>query len=142
MMGIARKRKVSLFDVVDDSTAKTVKTNGGLIGNNRWNGKPYSPSYFEILEKRKTLPVWHQKDDFLQFFKDNQILILVGETGSGKTTQLSFCNLILLTMRRRCHGTEAPDFFMHVRSIPCLHVCLRDVCMRDVCMRALLRKEL
>ncbi|RHN67118.1 putative RNA helicase [Medicago truncatula] len=114
MMGIARKRKVSLFDVVDDSTAKTVKTNGGLIGNNRWNGKPYSPSYFEILEKRKTLPVWHQKDDFLQFFKDNQILILVGETGSGKTTQLSFCNLILLTMRRRCHGTEAPDFFMHI----------------------------
>ncbi|AES70389.2 Pre-mRNA-splicing factor ATP-dependent RNA helicase [Medicago truncatula] len=113
-MGIARKRKVSLFDVVDDSTAKTVKTNGGLIGNNRWNGKPYSPSYFEILEKRKTLPVWHQKDDFLQFFKDNQILILVGETGSGKTTQLSFCNLILLTMRRRCHGTEAPDFFMHI----------------------------
>ncbi|XP_024633880.1 probable pre-mRNA-splicing factor ATP-dependent RNA helicase DEAH2 [Medicago truncatula] len=87
-MGIARKRKVSLFDVVDDSTAKTVKTNGGLIGNNRWNGKPYSPSYFEILEKRKTLPVWHQKDDFLQFFKDNQILILVGETGSGKTTQI------------------------------------------------------
>ncbi|XP_058761172.1 probable pre-mRNA-splicing factor ATP-dependent RNA helicase DEAH2 isoform X1 [Vicia villosa] len=90
-MGTERKRKVSLFDVVDDAAAKMVKTNGGLIGNsliNHWNGKPYSQRYYEILEKRKTLPVWHQKEDFLQVLKDNQTLILVGETGSGKTTQI------------------------------------------------------
>ncbi|KVH35856.1 hypothetical protein Ccrd_025810, partial [Cynara cardunculus var. scolymus] len=41
-----------------------------------------------ILEKRKTLPVWHQKEEFLKALKDNQTLILVGETGSGKTTQI------------------------------------------------------
>jgi len=91
-MGTERKRKVSLFDVVDNnSTAKMVKTNSGLTVNNfinRWNRKPYSQRYYEILEKRKTLPVWHQKQDFLQVLKDNQILILVGETGSGKTTQI------------------------------------------------------
>ncbi|KAI8550007.1 hypothetical protein RHMOL_Rhmol06G0070400 [Rhododendron molle] len=96
-MGMERKRKVSLFDVVDDTcvSAKRAKTNGFAVhGNgtnplvNRWNGRPYSKRYLEILEKRKTLPVWHQKEEFLQALKANQTLILVGETGSGKTTQI------------------------------------------------------
>ncbi|THG22860.1 hypothetical protein TEA_015598 [Camellia sinensis var. sinensis] len=94
-MGTERKRKVSLFDVVDESSvsAKLAKSNGGIAaqGNNlinRWNGRPYSQRYYEILEKRKTLPVWHQKEEFLQVLKSNQTLVLVGETGSGKTTQI------------------------------------------------------
>ncbi|CAI9099414.1 OLC1v1036233C1 [Oldenlandia corymbosa var. corymbosa] len=95
-MGTERKRKVSLFDVVDDSsvaaaTAKVSKTNGnaGVMSTiNRWNGRPYSARYYEILEKRATLPVWQQKEEFLQVLKENQTLILVGETGSGKTTQI------------------------------------------------------
>ncbi|KAF5931464.1 hypothetical protein HYC85_032337 [Camellia sinensis] len=49
-----------------------------------WNGRLYSQRYYEILEKRKALPVWHQKQDFLQSLKSNRTLILVGETGSGK----------------------------------------------------------
>lgn len=102
-MGTERKRKVSLFDVVDEATAtaKVNKANGGGavhgINNstggmslvNSWNGRPYSQRYFDILEKRKTLPVWHQKEEFLKVLKENQTLILVGETGSGKTTQVS-----------------------------------------------------
>lgn len=99
VMGTERKRKVSLFDVVDESsaTAKISKSNGGggaaMINNggfNRWTGKPFSQRYYEILEKRRSLPVWHQKDEFLQVLKANQTIILVGETGSGKTTQVCF----------------------------------------------------
>lgn len=92
-MGTERKRKVSLFDVVDETSfsAKLAKSNGGAGSSliNRWNGRPYSQRYYEILEKRKTLPVWHQKEEFFQALKANQTLILVGETGSGKTTQVS-----------------------------------------------------
>lgn len=105
-MGTERKRKVSLFDVVDETSvsAKISKSNGsGAINNNnnnnlvnRWNGRPFSQRYYEILEKRRTLPVWHQKEEFLQVLKANQSLILVGETGSGKTTQVSFIGF-------RCH---------------------------------------
>ncbi|GJY40533.1 probable pre-mRNA-splicing factor ATP-dependent RNA helicase DEAH2 isoform X1 [Tanacetum coccineum] len=88
-MGTERKRKVSLFDVVDESvTAKrktTINPNGTI---NPWNGKPFSQRYYEIFEKRKTLPVWQQKEEFFKVLKDNQTLILVGETGSGKTTQI------------------------------------------------------
>nr|DAD38331.1 TPA_asm: hypothetical protein HUJ06_008972 [Nelumbo nucifera] len=50
----------------------------------------------------KTLPVWQQKDEFLQSLKDNQVLILVGETGSGKTTQIP--QFVLESV-----GIEAPD---------------------------------
>ena len=48
----------------------------------------YSSNYFDILEKRQTLPVWEQKEDFLKKFKENQVMVLEGETGSGKTTQV------------------------------------------------------
>nr|XP_018679353.1 PREDICTED: probable pre-mRNA-splicing factor ATP-dependent RNA helicase DEAH2 isoform X2 [Musa acuminata subsp. malaccensis] len=97
-MSTERKRKVSLFDVVDDTSVsvKLGKANGSLSaktaalppGVNRWSGRPYSQRYHEILEKRKTLPVWQQKEEFLHVLKANQTLILVGETGSGKTTQI------------------------------------------------------
>lgn len=99
-MGTERKRKLSLFDVVDEAAVSAKKSNGAMAASalstiNKWNGRPYSQRYYEILEKRKTLPVWHQKEEFLQALKDNQTLILVGETGSGKTTQVSIqtpCN--------------------------------------------------
>ena len=42
----------------------------------------------DILEKRKTLPCAAAKKDFLKLVKRNQVTVLVGETGSGKTTQM------------------------------------------------------
>ncbi|KAF2724222.1 P-loop containing nucleoside triphosphate hydrolase protein [Polychaeton citri CBS 116435] len=41
-----------------------------------------------IEEKRKTLPVYQYREQFLSAVADYQVLIIVGETGSGKTTQL------------------------------------------------------
>ena len=41
-----------------------------------------------ILEGRKTLPVYPYRERFLKAVEDYQVLIVVGETGSGKTTQL------------------------------------------------------
>lgn len=42
----------------------------------------------KILEGRKKLPVYPYRDELLAAVKDHQVLILVGETGSGKTTQI------------------------------------------------------
>lgn len=42
----------------------------------------------KILAGRKKLPVFPYRDEFLAAVKDHQVLILVGETGSGKTTQI------------------------------------------------------
>lgn len=42
----------------------------------------------KILAGRKELPVYPYREDFLSALQDHQVLILVGETGSGKTTQI------------------------------------------------------
>lgn len=40
-------------------------------------------------EQRKSLPVYHVKDEFIALLREHSILIVVGETGSGKTTQMT-----------------------------------------------------
>ena len=41
-----------------------------------------------IDDTRKSLPIYQFKDDILAAVKEHQVLIVVAETGSGKTTQL------------------------------------------------------
>ncbi|KAJ5764472.1 Pre-mRNA-splicing factor ATP-dependent RNA helicase PRP43 [Penicillium manginii] len=55
---------------------------------NPFNGQPFSSKYFSILKGRRDLPVHQQRDEFLQLYQQSQILVFVGETGSGKTTQI------------------------------------------------------
>lgn len=42
-----------------------------------------------IKEQRESLPVFAFRDQVIKAVKENQIMIVVGETGSGKTTQLT-----------------------------------------------------
>ncbi|KAK9453571.1 P-loop containing nucleoside triphosphate hydrolase protein [Dipodascopsis uninucleata] len=42
-----------------------------------------------IYEQRQSLPVFKLRDKLIEAVRDNQILIVVGETGSGKTTQIT-----------------------------------------------------
>ena len=88
-----RKRKISLFDVPPDpalsARQKTEATvDLAALGINPYTGRPYSARYLEILAKRRTLPVWLQKQEFVDLMLKEQIIVLVGETGSGKTTQV------------------------------------------------------
>ncbi|KAK6599038.1 pre-mRNA splicing factor ATP-dependent RNA helicase prp43 [Botrytis cinerea] len=55
---------------------------------NPFNEKPLSKQYFNILKTRRDLPVHKQRQEFLDMFQKTQILVFVGETGSGKTTQI------------------------------------------------------
>jgi ATP-dependent RNA helicase DHX8/PRP22 len=42
-----------------------------------------------IKEQRESLPVYAFREQVIKAVKENQIMIVVGETGSGKTTQLT-----------------------------------------------------
>lgn len=42
-----------------------------------------------IVEQRQSLPIFKLRDDLIKAVSDNQILIVIGETGSGKTTQIT-----------------------------------------------------
>ncbi|CCC07347.1 hypothetical protein SMACR_02354 [Sordaria macrospora] len=55
---------------------------------NPWTGQPHSQRYFDILKTRRDLPVHKQRQEFLDMYHNTQILVFVGETGSGKTTQI------------------------------------------------------
>ncbi|KAK0477646.1 P-loop containing nucleoside triphosphate hydrolase protein [Armillaria novae-zelandiae] len=55
---------------------------------NPFTKQPHSAQYKKILASRGKLPVYSQMDDFFKMFNENQIIVMVGETGSGKTTQI------------------------------------------------------
>jgi pre-mRNA-splicing factor ATP-dependent RNA helicase DHX15/PRP43 len=55
---------------------------------NPFNGRELSSQYFGILKTRRNLPVHAQRAEFLEMFQKSQIMVFVGETGSGKTTQI------------------------------------------------------
>ena len=42
-----------------------------------------------IIEQRQSLPIYKLKEQLLKAVNDNQILVVIGETGSGKTTQIT-----------------------------------------------------
>jgi pre-mRNA-splicing factor ATP-dependent RNA helicase DHX38/PRP16 len=42
-----------------------------------------------MAEQRQYLPIFSVRDELLQVIRENQVIVVVGETGSGKTTQLT-----------------------------------------------------
>jgi hypothetical protein len=42
-----------------------------------------------LLEQRRFLPVYDQREEMMTIIRDNNVIVIVGETGSGKTTQLT-----------------------------------------------------
>jgi len=55
---------------------------------NPFTGLPFTPRYYEIHRKRSQLPVWEYRERFVDMVTQHQTIVLVGETGSGKTTQI------------------------------------------------------
>ncbi|XP_066260507.1 probable pre-mRNA-splicing factor ATP-dependent RNA helicase mog-4 [Euwallacea similis] len=48
----------------------------------------YEKKKLTIEETKKSLPIFPFKDDLVQAIREHQVLIIEGETGSGKTTQI------------------------------------------------------
>ena len=84
------KRKI---DVPLGGSSSSSGSSRARVGNfsdeettiNYWTQQPFSARYYEILTKRKALPVYEFKQDLEEKVRDNQIVIIEGETGSGKT---------------------------------------------------------
>ncbi|OQE38931.1 hypothetical protein PENCOP_c007G05093 [Penicillium coprophilum] len=60
--------------------AKHMKKSGG--------GSAFSSSK-TMREQREYLPAFAVREDLMRVIRDNQVVVVVGETGSGKTTQLT-----------------------------------------------------
>lgn len=53
------------------------------------SAKQTDPEFQKVFESRKKLPTWGTKDDILRVVEENQVVVICGETGCGKTTQIA-----------------------------------------------------
>ncbi|PFH57836.1 hypothetical protein XA68_14489 [Ophiocordyceps unilateralis] len=86
--------------VMDDARYIQWKLDSRLAGEGKTLAKTKEQLFLEaqieaadkkalsIQETRKSLPIYQYRDQFLAALEEYQILVIVGETGSGKTTQL------------------------------------------------------
>ena len=62
--------------------------NKGHQQQNRPAPRRYEPFIPEVITYPEELPVSERHDDIMNAIRDNQVVIIAGETGSGKTTQI------------------------------------------------------
>ena len=103
MNGVSNASSLARFPRHKSTAAMAKNAEDGP--NNPFSGQPLSSQYFNILKTRRNLPVHQQRyvkgssterlhtnaihrDEFLQMYQKSQFLVFVGETGSGKTTQI------------------------------------------------------
>lgn len=79
------KRKL---DINSNSSSSTGAKYSDDAAVNPWTNQPYSGRYYDILRKRQQLPVYEFKDDLIRKVRSHQVIVVEGETGSGKTTQI------------------------------------------------------
>ena len=51
--------------------------------------KTSNPEYLEMIVNRKKLPVYYKYEEILKAIEENQVIVIKGETGCGKTTQIA-----------------------------------------------------
>ncbi|KEH32765.1 ATP-dependent RNA helicase [Medicago truncatula] len=82
-----------------------------------------SQRYQDMLNFRATLPIATLKGDILQMLKENDVLVVCGETGSGKTTQVP--QFILDEMIESGHGGHCNIICTQPRRIAAISVAER-----------------
>ncbi|PCH34268.1 nucleoside triphosphate hydrolase protein [Wolfiporia cocos MD-104 SS10] len=82
-----------------------------------------SEEYSRILTPRKKLPAFSAQDQFLQLLEQHRCVVVVGETGCGKTTQLP--QFILDSMILAGRGSEASIIVTQPRRLSALGVAAR-----------------
>lgn len=71
-----------------DSSLSAVLNNGNSTEAPTLAVKEYRYTEEEIRTQRKSLPAYAVREELMKIINENQIIVVIGETGSGKTTQL------------------------------------------------------
>jgi ATP-dependent RNA helicase DHX8/PRP22 len=76
-----------------EDESSTGQAPGGF--QSEWKKKVFDKSSFgkitsmSIKDQRESLPIFKLRDTIVQAIEENQIMVVVGDTGSGKTTQMT-----------------------------------------------------
>ena len=76
---------------------------------------PAERKKMSIQETRRSLPVWPFRNDLIDAIKEHQILIIEGETGSGKTTQVPQFLHEAVSFKRKCFSHPATESRIEVK---------------------------
>ena len=162
--GQKRKRK-SNWDVAAPAAAAASSVPARTLGSVGPGGKvatlnpltqrPYSKRYYDILKVRMNLPVYQFIDDLNKAVREHQVVVVEGETGSGKTTQIpsallfggfgntymgrKVCVCAKLAIRiwqSRLMFVRTFDlfpFFLFMRHISCMLICCQNLMYMCCC---------
>lgn len=70
------------------STSKAAHLKEDLDILRRFTSQQRTPKYEEMQRVRHSLPAWGKRDEILELLRSNQVIVISGETGCGKSTQV------------------------------------------------------
>jgi pre-mRNA-splicing factor ATP-dependent RNA helicase DHX15/PRP43 len=83
-----RKRKLDIGPIGVNKAKPGAEISAEPETVNPLTGRPFSRHYFDVLKVRRALPVYQFLDLLHTAVQENQVVVVEGETGSGKTTQI------------------------------------------------------
>lgn len=91
LMGVKEDDTDSAVPAAKGQEDEVVKTGSNKFANHlkKAEGASNFSQSKTLREQREFLPAFAVREDLLRVIRDNQVVIVVGETGSGKTTQLT-----------------------------------------------------
>ena len=93
-VGVKQDKQVDEEGVTENAEGEVdYRKSSGYASHMKKNGKDEAVSEFartkSIRQQREFLPVFTVRDELMTVIRENCVVIIVGETGSGKTTQLT-----------------------------------------------------
>ena len=85
--------------------ASNIGHSGEQRGQKHSTSKPLRSRTLDLEAERKKLPVWSHSEEICRKLRDNDVLLISGETGSGKSTQIPQ----FLIEESWCKSTSAKD---------------------------------
>lgn len=111
--------------------AWTPNTEGSQNILAEWSARQHLPEQKKMLQTRQNLPAWKLQEKIVDAVTKNQVTIISGETGSGKSTQS--VQFILDDLIKRCFGEQANIICTQPRRISALG--LADRVADERCVR-------
>jgi ATP-dependent RNA helicase DHX36 len=93
-----------------------------------WEARTRSPAYASMMEKRKKLPSFGMRDKLLAHIRAHRVVVVSGETGCGKTTQVP--QFVLDDMDACGQGAACSIICTQPRRISAISVAERVACER------------
>lgn len=89
LIGVKEEDTDSALPIAAEDTDKKDNSNKFSEHMKKNEGASNFSQNKSLREQREYLPAFAVREDLLRVIRDNQVIIVVGETGSGKTTQLT-----------------------------------------------------